>query len=81
MRPRRPTPVKIRWQNGLRFDGQTIAFDRNVVVASADSTLSCDRMLARLAAPLQFGQRIDQTATSFSQIDCEGQVDDRKPVA
>jgi hypothetical protein len=27
-----------------------------------------------LAAPLQFGQHIDQTATSFSQIDCEGQV-------
>ena len=41
---------------------------------SADSTLHCDRMLARLAAPLQFGQHIDQTATSFSQIDCEGQV-------
>ncbi len=69
-----PTPVKIRWQNGLRFDGQTITFDHNVVVASADSTLKCDRMLARLAAPLQFGQHIDQTATSFSQIDCEGRV-------
>jgi lipopolysaccharide export system protein LptA len=69
-----PTPVKIHWQNGLRFDGQTITFDRNVVVASADSTLKCDRMLARLAAPLQLGQHLDQTATSFSQIDCEGQV-------
>jgi hypothetical protein len=45
-----------------------------VVVASADSTLRCDRLLARLAAPLQFGQRLDPTATSFSQIDCEGQV-------
>jgi hypothetical protein len=69
-----PTPVKIHWENGLRFDGQTIAFDRNVVVASADSTLRCERMLARLAAPLQLGQHLDQTATSFSQIDCEGQV-------
>lgn len=69
-----PTPVKIRWQNGLRFDGQTITFDRNVIVASADSTLRCDRMLAKLMAPLQFGQRLDPTATSFSQIDCEGQV-------
>jgi hypothetical protein len=69
-----PTPVKIRWQNGLRFDGQTITFDRNVVVTSADNTLHCDRMLARLAAPVQFGQRVDPTATSFSQIDCEGQV-------
>ncbi len=69
-----PTPVKIRWRNGLRFDGQTITFDRDVVVASADSTLHCDRMLARLAAPFQLGQHVDQTATSFSQIDCLGQV-------
>jgi lipopolysaccharide export system protein LptA len=69
-----PTPVKIDWQNGLRFDGQTITFDRDVVVSTADSKLHCDRMLARLVKPLQFGQHMDQTATSFSQIDCEGQV-------
>jgi lipopolysaccharide export system protein LptA len=66
--------VKIHWQNGLRFDGQTIMFNQNVTVASADTTLKCDRMLARLAAPLQFGQNFDQSATSFSQIDCEGLV-------
>jgi hypothetical protein len=69
-----PTPVKIHWQNGLRFDGQTIALDQNVVVSTADSTMHCDRLLARLAAPLQVGQHAEQTATSFSQIDCEGQV-------
>jgi hypothetical protein len=69
-----PTPVKIHWQNGLRFDGQTIALDRDVVVSTADSTMHCDRLLARLAAPVQFGQHVEQTTTSFSQIDCEGQV-------
>src|SRR5262249_32252349 len=69
-----PTPVKITWQNGLRFDGQTITFNQNVTVASADSTLKCDRLLAKLAAPLKFGERIEQSATSFSQIDCEGRV-------
>ncbi len=69
-----PTPVKVHWQNGLRFDGQTIAFDENVVVASADSTLKCDRLLAKLAAPIQFGQRMDQAVTSLSQIDCVGRV-------
>ena len=53
-----PVPIKIHWQNGLRFDGQTIAFDQDVVVASADSTLKCERLLARLAAPIQFGQAI-----------------------
>jgi lipopolysaccharide export system protein LptA len=69
-----PTPVKITWQNGLRFDGQTIMFNGNVIVASADTTLKCDRMLARLAAPLRFGERFEQSAASFSQIDCEGLV-------
>jgi hypothetical protein len=49
-------------------------FNQNVTVASADSTLKCDRMLARLAAPLKFGQRFEQSAASFSQIDCEGLV-------
>lgn len=69
-----PTPVNIHWKGGLRFDGQSITFDREVVVAETDSTLHCDRMLAKLAAPIQIGQRIDQTATNVSQIDCEGQV-------
>lgn len=69
-----PTPVKITWQNGLRFDGQTIMFNQNVTVASADTTLKCDRMLARLAAPLKFGERFEQSTASFSQIDCEGLV-------
>ena len=54
--------------------GPAIMFNQNVTVASADSNLTCDRLLARLAAPLQIGQRLDPTATSFSQIDCEGQI-------
>jgi hypothetical protein len=69
-----PTPVKIHWQGGLKFDGQTITFDREVVVASANSTLRCARMLAKLAAPLKFGQHLEQSSTSFSQIECEGGV-------
>lgn len=69
-----PTPVNIHWQGGLRFDGQTITFDRDVVITNTDSTLHCDRMLARLASPVQFGQHMDQSATSVSQIDCDGQV-------
>jgi hypothetical protein len=69
-----PTPVKIHWEGGLKFDGQIITFDRNVVVTDADSTLHCDQMLAKLAAPIQFGQKVEQTATNVSQIDCQGQV-------
>ena len=69
-----PTPLKIHWQGGLQFDGQTITFDRDVIVASADSTLRCNRMLAKLAAPIQFGQHVEQTATSLNQVDFEGEV-------
>ncbi len=69
-----PTPVKIHWQGGLRFDGQVITFDRDVVVASADSTMHCDRMLATFATPIKFGQHVEQTATSPRQIECLGQV-------
>jgi hypothetical protein len=69
-----PTPVKIHWQGGLRFDGRVVTFDRDVVVTSADSTMHCSRLLATLEAPIQFGQKVDQTATSVSQIDCEAPV-------
>ncbi len=69
-----PTPVKINWKGGLKFDGQTITFDRDVIVSDTDSRLNCDRMLARLKAPIQFGQKVDQTTTNVSQIDCEGLV-------
>jgi hypothetical protein len=69
-----PTSVKINWKGGLKFDGQTITFDRDVVVTDADSRLNCDRMLARMKAPIQFGQKIDQSTTNVSQIDCEGLV-------
>ncbi|HVT29425.1 MAG TPA: hypothetical protein VHE81_15525, partial [Lacipirellulaceae bacterium] len=69
-----PTPVTIRWQGGLQFDGRVVTFDRNIAVSSADTTLHCDRMLATLLTPIKFGQHIEQTATSLSQIDCLGQV-------
>jgi hypothetical protein len=67
-----PTPVNIHWQGGLRFDGRTITFDREVLVSNEDSKLHCDRMLATLAAPIQFGQHNEQSATSVRQIDFEG---------
>jgi hypothetical protein len=36
--------------------------------------MHCSRVLATLDAPIQFGERVDQTATSISQIDCEAPV-------
>jgi hypothetical protein len=69
-----PTPVQINWKGGLKFDGQNIVFDRDVIVSDTDSRLNCDRMLARLAAPIKFGEKVDQSTTNVSQIDCEGLV-------
>jgi lipopolysaccharide export system protein LptA len=69
-----PFPLEITWQGGLNFDGRTIVFERNVLVAGTDDTLRCDRLSAKLTTPIQFGQRIDQHTAELSEIDCEGQV-------
>ena len=48
-----PFPLDISWQGGLEFDGSTIAVNRNVLVAGTDDTLRCDRLLAKLNAPIR----------------------------
>jgi hypothetical protein len=58
----------------LQFDGSTIAVNRNVFVAGTDDTLRCDRLLARLSAPIEFGASIDEKSINLSEIDCQGQV-------
>jgi hypothetical protein len=69
-----PFPVDIIWQGGLKFDGRTIVFDRDVIVAAMDGTLKCARLSARLLTPIQVGQRVDQASIALSDIMCEGQV-------
>jgi hypothetical protein len=69
-----PFPLDITWQGGLQFDGSTIAVSRNVFVAGTDDTLRCDRLLARLSAPIEFGGPIDEKSINLSEIDCQGNV-------
>jgi lipopolysaccharide export system protein LptA len=69
-----PFPLDITWQGGMQFDGRTITFNDQVLVASDDSKLRCDRLSATLTAPIQFGQPIDQANINLSEIDCQGQV-------
>jgi hypothetical protein len=69
-----PIPVEIGWQDGLDFDGRTIVFRRNVVVAGTDNTLRCDQLSARLTAAVQVGQRIDQRTLDLEEVECKGNV-------
>jgi hypothetical protein len=69
-----PVPLDVTWQGGLQFDGRTIFFERDVLVAGADDTLRCDRLAGRLSAPIVFGEGIDQKAIDLTEIECIGRV-------
>jgi hypothetical protein len=70
----KPFPMEITWQGGLKFDGRTIAFEEDVVVAGMDSSLRCNRLTAKLASPIKFGERMQQSAMELSEIECEGNI-------
>jgi hypothetical protein len=69
-----PIPLEISWQAGLEFNGRTVVFRRNVLVAGADDTLQCDQLSARLTAPVEFGQRINQQAIDLEEAEFRGNV-------
>lgn len=69
-----PFPLDITWQGGLRFDGRAVVFERNVLVSGADDALRCDRLSARLTAPINFREGMNQQTIDLSEIDCQGQV-------
>jgi hypothetical protein len=69
-----PFPLDLTWQGSLQFDGSTMLFDRDVVVAGADDRMQCDRLLAKLNTKIVFGAGIDQRAIDVSEIHCDGRV-------
>jgi hypothetical protein len=69
-----PVPLDLTWEGGLRFDGSTVAFDRDVKVTGADDRMQCDRMLAKLNTKIAFSEGIDQHAIDISEIHCDGRV-------
>ncbi len=69
-----PIPLEISWQAGLEFNGRTVVFRRNVIVSGTDDTLRCDQLSARLTAPVQLGQRIDQRAIDLEEAEFRGNV-------
>ena len=69
-----PIPLEISWQAGLEFNGRTVVFRRNVVVSGTDDTLRCDQLSARLTAPVQLGQRMNQRAIDLEEAEFRGNV-------
>lgn len=69
-----PVPMELTWQGGLKFDGQTIHFQRDVLVVGMESKLHCEELLAKLSAPVQFGQHIEQASMTLNEIECRGGV-------
>jgi hypothetical protein len=69
-----PTPMELRWQGGLTFDGRTIVLERNVLVTGANDQLQCDELAARLSSNVEFGRRVDQNAIELAEVECRGRV-------
>ncbi len=69
-----PSPVDVTWQGGLKFDGLTAVFNRNVVVNATDSKVQCDELAATLNTPIHFGEQVNQSNISLEVIECRGQV-------
>jgi hypothetical protein len=72
--PQSPIPVDVSWQGGLKFDGQNVLIQKNVVIAGVDDTLRCDELSAKLSAPIQFGQSVEQRTVDVAEIECRGRV-------
>jgi hypothetical protein len=69
-----PMPFDIHWQGGLNFDGRQVVFDRQITVVGADDRLWCDQLIGTLAAPIQFGQRVDPQTARLAEVECRGSV-------
>lgn len=70
------TPLELRWQGGLVFDGsrRQILIQRDVQVDGPDDHLRCQEVEVLLTSRLDFGQRIDQSAIEVEQVECRGRV-------
>jgi hypothetical protein len=70
-----PFPLEVTWKGGLEFDGnRTIVFNRNVAISGADDVLRCDRLIAKLTAPIVPGEGLTQKTIDLSEVECTGKV-------
>jgi len=73
----KPSPVEIRWQEGLEFDGRRAVFRGNIQVQGPDDMLRCQKMIVKLASAIDFNASKkggEQEAADIAEIDFQDQV-------
>jgi hypothetical protein len=73
----RPYPIDLHWEEGMEFDGKRAVFRGDIRGEGPDDRLRCRRMIARLAAPIEFNSPKPggpQSAADVAEIEFQGQV-------
>jgi hypothetical protein len=66
--------VKVRWRDGLAFDGRQVELRGDVFAQGPDDWLRTDRLVGTLNQPIEFGSQFDSGNIDLAKIDCIGQV-------
>lgn len=69
-----PYPVKIRWQDGLNFNGRQVAVDGDVFIEGPENWLRCDQLIGTLTRKIEFGEGTGGIKPDVAQIDVRGNV-------
>ena len=69
-----PTPIELRWQGGMNFDGRTVLIRQNVRADGPDDHLQCDEVAVQLTSKVEFGKSVDQKAIDVAEVECRGHV-------
>lgn len=69
-----PTPIELRWQGGMNFDGRTVLIRQNVRADGPDDHLQCDEIAVHLTSKIEFGKNVDQKAIDVAEVECRGHV-------
>jgi hypothetical protein len=69
-----PQPVDISWQGSMRFDGQTVHFDRDVIAKTQHQQLRTNHLAVKLNQKISFLQRVDRSRIRVAAMNCTGGV-------
>jgi lipopolysaccharide export system protein LptA len=69
-----PYLLKVRWQEGLDFDGRQVELRGDVFAEGPDDWLRSDRLVATLTRPIRFGEQVERGTLDLAAIDCQGRV-------
>ncbi len=73
--PGRPATADVRWEGGMRFDGQEIQCHKDVMVTGPAQRISTNQLAVRLTNPVDFGAgRLDAQHIGLKSIVADGVV-------